>query len=149
MGAATSRPEKVVGFHFFYPASMMRLIEVISGELTSEATMQSAGNFAQAIRKQPITCAEVPGFVPPERDISQVLGQVFSGQTATISARMTPYSTEVAASSDSRNLWMAFIALVSLLSSGVSSAPCTRHVIAASLRRRRGLSNRFVRDLAD
>ena len=34
MGEATSRPEKVVGFHFFYPASVMRLIEVIEGEDT-------------------------------------------------------------------------------------------------------------------
>ena len=63
MGEATSRSDKVVGFHFFYPASMMRLIEVIEGDETSEDTMQSAANFAQAIRKQPIRCAEAPGFV--------------------------------------------------------------------------------------
>jgi 3-hydroxyacyl-CoA dehydrogenase len=63
MGEATSRPDKVVGFHFFYPASMMRLIEVIEGEETSEETMQTAANFAQAIRKMPIRCGETPGFV--------------------------------------------------------------------------------------
>jgi 3-hydroxyacyl-CoA dehydrogenase len=63
MGDATSRPDKVVGFHFFYPASMMRLIEVVEGELTSEETMQAASNFAQAVRKMPIRCGEVPGFV--------------------------------------------------------------------------------------
>src|SRR5204863_8485221 len=63
MGEATSRPEQVVGFHFFYPASMMRLIEVIEGDETSEETLQSALNFAQQIRKQPIRCAEAPGFV--------------------------------------------------------------------------------------
>src|SRR5437879_9620228 len=63
MGEATSRPDKVVGFHFFYPASMMRLIEVVEGDETSEDTMQSAANFAQAIRKQPIRCGEAPGFV--------------------------------------------------------------------------------------
>jgi 3-hydroxyacyl-CoA dehydrogenase len=63
MGEATSRPDKVVGFHFFYPASMMRLIEVIEGDETSEETMQDAYNFAQQIRKQPIRCAEAPGFV--------------------------------------------------------------------------------------
>ncbi len=63
MGEATSRPDKVVGFHFFYPASVMRLIEVIEGDETSEDTMQSAANFAQAIRKQAIRCAEAPGFV--------------------------------------------------------------------------------------
>jgi len=63
MGDATSRPDKVVGFHFFYPASMMRLIEVIEGDETSPETMQAAHNFAQAIRKMPIRCAECPGFV--------------------------------------------------------------------------------------
>src|SRR5436305_2994080 len=63
MGEATSRPEQVVGFHFFYPASMMRLIEVIEGDETSPETMQAAANFAQAIRKMPIRCGEVPGFV--------------------------------------------------------------------------------------
>ena len=63
MGEATSRPEKVCGFHFFYPASMMRLIEVIEGEDTSEETMQAAFNFAQQIRKTPIRCGEAPGFV--------------------------------------------------------------------------------------
>ena len=63
MAAATERPDKVVGFHFFYPASVMRLIEVIAGERTAESTMQAAANFAQAIRKQPIRCGEQPGFV--------------------------------------------------------------------------------------
>src|SRR5919199_45594 len=63
MGDATSRPDRVCGFHFFYPASMLRLIEVIEGDETSEDTMQSAANFAQQIRKQPIRCGEAPGFV--------------------------------------------------------------------------------------
>jgi 3-hydroxyacyl-CoA dehydrogenase len=63
MGEATTRPHKVVGFHFFYPASMLRLIEVIEGDETSEDTTQSAANFAQQIRKQPIRCGEAPGFV--------------------------------------------------------------------------------------
>jgi len=64
MGRATSRPDKVVGFHYFYPASVMRLIEVIEGEgTTSEDTVDTAANFASAIRKQPIRCGEVPGFV--------------------------------------------------------------------------------------
>src|SRR5205814_1888829 len=63
MGEATNRPHQVVGFHFFYPASTLRLIEVIEGDETSEETMQSAANFAQQIRKQPIRCGEAPGFV--------------------------------------------------------------------------------------
>jgi 3-hydroxyacyl-CoA dehydrogenase len=60
---ATTRPDKVVGFHFFMPASVMRLIEVIEGDETSEEAVQAAANFAQAIRKTAIRCGEVPGFV--------------------------------------------------------------------------------------
>lgn len=63
MAEATGRPEKVVGFHFFYPASVMRLIEIVEGEESSPDTVQTAANFAQTIRKLPIRCGEVPGFV--------------------------------------------------------------------------------------
>jgi enoyl-CoA hydratase / 3-hydroxyacyl-CoA dehydrogenase len=63
MGEATLRPEKVVGFHFFYPASIMPLLEIVEGDETSPETTATALNFAQAIKKQPIVCAEVPGFV--------------------------------------------------------------------------------------
>jgi 3-hydroxyacyl-CoA dehydrogenase len=60
---ATLRPDKVVGFHFFWPASVMRLIEVIEGDDTSPETAQAASNFAQQIRKVPIRAAECAGFV--------------------------------------------------------------------------------------
>jgi enoyl-CoA hydratase / 3-hydroxyacyl-CoA dehydrogenase len=63
IGDATLRPDKVVGFHYFWPASIMPLIEIIEGDETSAETLQAAVTFAQAIKKQPITCAEVPGFV--------------------------------------------------------------------------------------
>ncbi|HUA75217.1 MAG TPA: 3-hydroxyacyl-CoA dehydrogenase NAD-binding domain-containing protein [Solirubrobacteraceae bacterium] len=63
IGEATLRPEKVIGFHYFYPASIMPLVEIVEGEETSAETVTAALTFAQAIRKQPITCAEVPGFV--------------------------------------------------------------------------------------
>ncbi len=63
IGSATTRPDKVVGFHFFYPASVMRLIEVVEGDDTSEEAAQAAANFAMQIRKNPIRCGEEPGFV--------------------------------------------------------------------------------------
>jgi enoyl-CoA hydratase/3-hydroxyacyl-CoA dehydrogenase len=63
IGEATLRPEKVIGFHYFYPASIMPLIEIVEGEETSAETVTATLTFAQAIRKQPITCMEVPGFV--------------------------------------------------------------------------------------
>jgi len=57
------RRPRVVGFHFFWPASRMRLVEVIEGEDTAPETAQAAANFAQQIRKTPIRCGECPGFV--------------------------------------------------------------------------------------
>src|SRR6185437_14593713 len=63
IGEATMRPDKVVGVHYFYPASVMPLVEVIESEETSPETVTAALTFAQAIRKQPIACLEVPGFV--------------------------------------------------------------------------------------
>src|SRR5918999_1516740 len=63
IGDATQRPDKVVGFHFFWPASFMRLIEVIEGDETSAETAQAASTFAQQIKKMPIRAAECPGFV--------------------------------------------------------------------------------------
>src|SRR3954447_24693784 len=58
IGDATNRPDKVCGFHFFFPASVMPLLEIVEGDDTARETTQAALNFAQAIRKQPITCAE-------------------------------------------------------------------------------------------
>src|SRR5919205_2836114 len=79
LAEATLRPDKVVGFHFFYPASMMRLIEVIEADETSPDTLQAAVNFAQAIRKMPITCAEVPGFVV-NRILTSAMSEVWRMQ---------------------------------------------------------------------
>jgi enoyl-CoA hydratase / 3-hydroxyacyl-CoA dehydrogenase len=79
IGEATNRPDQVVGFHYFYPASVMPLVEVIEGDDTSSDTVSAAVNFAQAIKKQPITCAEVPGFVV-NRILSAGLSEVWLAQ---------------------------------------------------------------------
>jgi 3-hydroxyacyl-CoA dehydrogenase len=63
IGDVTNRPDRVVGFHFFWPASRMRLIEVVEGEETSLDTVQTASNFSRTIRKTAVRCAECPGFV--------------------------------------------------------------------------------------
>jgi 3-hydroxyacyl-CoA dehydrogenase len=63
IGEVTARPEKVVGFHFFWPASYLRLVEVIESDDTSPETAQGAANFAQQIKKVPVRCQECPGFV--------------------------------------------------------------------------------------
>ncbi len=79
MGEATLRPEKVVGFHFFYPASVMPLVEIVEGEETDPEVVQAAYNFAQTIRKQPITCGEVPGFVV-NRILNSAVGEIWRAQ---------------------------------------------------------------------
>ncbi len=79
MADATSRPDKVVGFHFFYPASFMRLVEIVEGEQTSPETMQVATTFAQTIRKMPITCGEEPGFVV-NRILNSAISEVWRMQ---------------------------------------------------------------------
>ncbi len=79
MGEATLRADKVVGFHFFYPASVMPLVEVIVGEDTSQETATAAYNFAQAIKKQPIVCGEIPGFVV-NRILMATIGEIWRAQ---------------------------------------------------------------------
>src|SRR3954470_12116647 len=79
MGEATLRADKVCGFHFFYPASIMPLVEVIVGEDTSQETATAAYNFAQAIKKQPIVCGEVPGFVV-NRILMATIGEIWRVQ---------------------------------------------------------------------
>jgi enoyl-CoA hydratase/3-hydroxyacyl-CoA dehydrogenase len=79
IGETTLRADKVIGFHFFYPASVMPLVEVIVGEDTSQETATAAYNFAQAIKKQPIVCAEVPGFVV-NRVLMATMGEIWRAQ---------------------------------------------------------------------
>jgi enoyl-CoA hydratase/3-hydroxyacyl-CoA dehydrogenase len=79
IGEATLRPDKVVGFHFFYPASVMPLVEVIASEDTSSETATAAYNFAQAIKKQPIVCGEVPGFVV-NKILIAAMGEIWRAQ---------------------------------------------------------------------
>ena len=79
MAEATLRPEKVCGFHFFYPASIMPLLEIVEGAESSPETITAAVNFARKIRKQPITCAEVPGFVV-NRILNSAVGEIWRAQ---------------------------------------------------------------------
>jgi enoyl-CoA hydratase / 3-hydroxyacyl-CoA dehydrogenase len=78
IGDATLRGHKVVGFHFFYPASVMPLVEIVRG-VADEETVEVAANFAQTIRKQPIVCEEVPGFVV-NRILNSAVGEIWRAQ---------------------------------------------------------------------
>lgn len=63
LAAVTGRPDRVAGFHFFFPAHMMKLIEVVSGQKTSKDTIDTLRRFAEEIRKIPVSVKECPGFV--------------------------------------------------------------------------------------
>ena len=63
IASATARPERVVGLHFFNPAPVLQLVEVVKGELSSAGTVDAAFAFAQRIGKQPIRARDTPGFV--------------------------------------------------------------------------------------
>src|SRR5688500_5863651 len=63
IAAATSRPERVVGMHFFNPAPLMPLVEIVRAELTADAPFELAYAFGERIGKTPIRCHDTPGFV--------------------------------------------------------------------------------------
>lgn len=63
LGSLTNAPENVVGLHFFNPAPIMKLVEVIIGLSTSKQTELWAFNFAQALGKEPVLVNETPGFI--------------------------------------------------------------------------------------
>jgi|Deesub1362A_J573_1020465.scaffolds.fasta_scaffold00825_15 3-hydroxybutyryl-CoA dehydrogenase len=63
IASATKRPDKVVGMHWFNPAPVMRLIEVISGAETSEETVQAVMEFARKVGKTPVRVNEAPGGI--------------------------------------------------------------------------------------
>ena len=63
VASATSRPEKVIGMHFFNPAPVMKLVEIIRGMATSQETFDAVKELSLAIGKEPVEVAEAPGFV--------------------------------------------------------------------------------------
>jgi 3-hydroxybutyryl-CoA dehydrogenase len=62
IASATSRPEKVIGMHFFNPVPMMRLIEIIRGFLTSDETYKAIHDLSVKIGKTPVEIKDYPGF---------------------------------------------------------------------------------------
>ena len=63
IAGATSRPQRVVGMHFFNPAPVLPLVEVIRTEQSDPAAVDTAFAFAERLGKQPIRCNDTPGFV--------------------------------------------------------------------------------------
>lgn len=63
VASATKRADKVIGMHFFNPAPVMKLVEVIRGAQTSQETFEAVKAASEAIGKSPVEVAEAPGFV--------------------------------------------------------------------------------------
>jgi len=63
LAARTKRPDRFAGLHFFNPVPLMKLVEVIRGLTTSDATYQQVFEFAQSLGKEPITAPDKPGFI--------------------------------------------------------------------------------------
>lgn len=63
IGAATHRPERVIGMHFFNPVPMMRLVEVIRGLATSDETTAVAIEVSRRMGKEPVEAKDSPGFI--------------------------------------------------------------------------------------
>jgi 3-hydroxybutyryl-CoA dehydrogenase len=63
LAAATRRPEKVVGMHFMNPVPVMKLVELIRGLQTSDATYQATLELARSLGKEMVTARDVPGFI--------------------------------------------------------------------------------------
>jgi len=63
VASATKRPDKVIGMHFFNPAPVMKLVEIIKGIATSQETFDAIKELSVSIGKEPVEVAEAPGFV--------------------------------------------------------------------------------------
>ena len=63
LAAATRRPERFVGLHFFSPVPIMKLVEVIRGLATSDETCENVLAFARSVGKEPVTAPDRPGFI--------------------------------------------------------------------------------------
>ena len=63
IGSAASHPERVAGMHFFNPAPVLSLVEVVRGAQTSEATLNIICSMAQKLGKTPLVTADTPGFI--------------------------------------------------------------------------------------
>ncbi len=63
IGAATRRPEKVIGMHFMNPVPMMKLVELIRGLATSDETYQVTHDLASKLGKTPVPANDFPGFI--------------------------------------------------------------------------------------
>ncbi len=92
IAAATGRPERVVGMHFFNPAPLMPLVEVVQAELTADEAVEAAAVVGARFGKEVVRCHDTPGFV-----VNRVLIPLLNDCLRVIDeARVTPEALDVA-----------------------------------------------------
>jgi 3-hydroxybutyryl-CoA dehydrogenase len=92
IAAATSSPERVVGMHFFNPAPLMPLVEIVRAELSSHEAVDAAFAVGVGMGKKPIRCHDTPGFV-----VNRILIPLLNDCVRTLDeARITPEDLDTA-----------------------------------------------------
>src|SRR5262249_20547659 len=92
IAAATSRPERVVGMHFFNPAPVLPLVEIVRAELTGDEAFDAAFELGRRLGKQPVACHDTPGFV-----VNRVLIPLLTDGIGVLDeARVTPDALDTA-----------------------------------------------------
>ena len=92
IAAATRSPERVVGMHFFNPAPLMPLVEVVRAELSSDEAVDTALEVVERLGKVPVSCHDTPGFV-----VNRVLIPLLNDCVRVLDeARVTPESLDAA-----------------------------------------------------
>ncbi len=86
LGAASSRPDRVIGLHFMNPAPVMRLVEVVRGLETSEHTLSLAMELAKRLGKTPVVAKDVPGFIVNRVLIPMINEAIFTLEEGVASA---------------------------------------------------------------
>jgi 3-hydroxyacyl-CoA dehydrogenase len=87
MGAATKRPQKMIGMHFFSPAHVMKLVEIIPGLDTSQETIDDVVMFTESLRKIAVVVQECPGFLVNRLLMPYIGEAVFALQEGPTTAR--------------------------------------------------------------
>jgi len=92
IAAATTRPERVVGMHFFNPAPLMPLVEIVQAELTSDEAVEAAATVGARLGKEVVRCHDTPGFV-----VNRVLIPLLNDCVRALDeARVTPEALDMA-----------------------------------------------------
>lgn len=81
-------PERVAGMHFFNPATVMKLVEIVKGTQTSDATIRALFTFAARINKTPVLCQDVPGFI-----VNRVARPYYIESLRLVEERLSDFST--------------------------------------------------------